>query len=308
MQILITGTNGFVGHHLVHELYKNGHKVIGIGGPQFADGNSRELADYLVCDLTDEAQVSAIDFKGVEAIIHLAALASVQLSFDQPAHFITTNGSIGVNLFEALLRQGVHPRLVVVSSSDVYAHDQTLPISENGICAATSPYVISKLLTEDICEYYRTRGIDCIVARPFNHIGPGQRPGFLLPDLAQLVHDAVKDKKELLVGNLKSKRDYTDVRDVVKAYRLLATAPKLGHTVYNICSGKSVAGEYFLDKLIQLMANDFKPAIKPDPKRIRPNDVPDRFGSAKRLLRETGWKPTIPLDQTIADFVSNWQR
>jgi len=304
--ILVTGANGFVGKHLIRELHESGNRVIGVGGPAIIGGDSNEksyLSEYHVCDLTNAAETAKLDFHKVDAIIHLAALASIQLSFTQPARFIGDNGAITINLLETLLQQGVKPRVVVVSSSSVYNPEQPLPINETGSLIMDSPYAISKLLTEHLCEYYRTRGIECIIARPFNHIGPGQRPGFLLPDLAAQIKEATKEKKEIAVGNLTTKRDYTDVRDVVRAYRLLATSQNLKHILYNVCSGKSIAGEYFLKELIELLSPKEDLKVVVDKTRFRPNDHSDIRGSAERLHQEMGWEPTIPIHQTIADFV-----
>ena len=306
--VLVTGANGFVGKHLVRELYENGNKVVGVGGPNVAGGTEKTyLTDYHVCDLTDAAQVAKLDFRNVDSLIHLAGLANMGMSFAQPARFISDNGTITINLFEALLQQDVKPRVIVVSSGAVYSPQQKMPIGEDGEMTTSSPYVVSKLLTENICSYYRSRSIECATVRPFNHIGPGQGPGFLLPDLATQIREAVGEHKDLVVGDLTTKRDYTDVRDVARAYRLLATADKLESKVYNVCSGKSVAGEYFLGKLFELFAPDGKPTVKVDKARFRPNDAPDIFGSSTRLQTETGWHPTIPLGQTIKDFVAEFK-
>lgn len=303
--ILVSGSNGFVGKHLVRELHENGNKVIGVGGPNIKKGpNDAYLAEYHVCDLTDGAQLAELDFTKVDAILHLASLASVKLSFDEPARFIGDNGAITINLFEALMKQNAKPRVIVVSSGAVYTPKQSMPIGEDGKIVNSSPYVVSKVLTENICDYYRSRGIESVIVRPFNHIGPGQGPGFLLPDLAAQIKEAAQGNKPLTVGNLTTKRDYTDVRDVAKAYRLLATADKLDDTLYNVCSGKSVAGEYFLEKLLELLAPGKKLNVEVDKSRFRPNDAPDIVGNSTHLQKAVDWQPNIPLDQTIADFVA----
>jgi GDP-4-dehydro-6-deoxy-D-mannose reductase len=305
--ILVTGVNGFVGRHLVRELLGNNHRVIGIGGPGPSPDAAlvQSIDHYVTCNFTDAAEVSKLDFHDVDAIIHLAGLASIQRSFAEPARFIGDNGAIAINLFEALTHQNVQPRVIVISSGGVYAADQPMPINESGTTTTSSPYVVSKLLTEDICSYYRSRVQDAIIVRPFNHIGPGQGPGFLLPDLAAQIVEATGADKELVVGNLKTKRDYTDVRDVARAYRLLATAPQLNSTLYNVCSGKSVAGEQILQLLLEQLAPGKKPAVKVDKTRFRPTDAPEIAGNSSRLQQELGWRPAIGLEQTVKDFIAS---
>ncbi|MCA9346788.1 GDP-mannose 4,6-dehydratase, partial [Candidatus Saccharibacteria bacterium] len=164
-------------------------------------------------------------------------------------------------------------------------------------------YVVSKQLMEEAVAEYREKGLKVIIVRPFNHSGPGQLPGFLVPDLGEQILSARRENKPLLVGNLDTKRDYTDVRDVAKAYVELATCDetKLTHNLYNICSGKSVKGTEILRLLAKAFeAEDLKVEI--DPSRIRPNDVMDIFGSHDKLSNDTGWQPTIPLDQMINDY------
>jgi GDP-4-dehydro-6-deoxy-D-mannose reductase len=195
--------------------------------------------------------------------------------------------------------------VLVISSGAIYNPKQDLPLSEDSKTLATSPYVISKLLTEDLCEYYSLLGLDIIVARPFNHIGPGQRTGFLVPDLVEQVGLAIKDRTSVKVGNLKTKRDYTDVRDVVKAYEILATSNHLNHNLYNICSGKSTSGEEILQNIIKELEETTNLVIEIDESKIRKNDAKDIYGDYSRLKTDTGWEPTIPLSKTIKDIVSS---
>lgn len=306
--ILVTGANGFVGKHLIHELHQAGHTVIGVGGPTGASSMpNSELSEYRVCDLTSPEQVASMDFHGIDSIIHLAGLASAKLSFDQPARFISDNGAISINLFEALMHQNVRPRTIVISSGALYSPDQPMPIGEDGITRASSPYNVSKLLTEDICEYYRMRGIPSLTVRPFNHIGPGQGVGFLLPDLASQIQQAIANHTPITVGNLTTKRDYTDVRDVVRAYHQLAVADAPQQSLYNVCSGNGVAGQYFLNLLLTELTGNQKPEVVVDSNRFRPNDPELIIGSAARISEEFGWKPEIPLEQTVRDFVEEFR-
>jgi GDP-4-dehydro-6-deoxy-D-mannose reductase len=161
------------------------------------------------------------------------------------------------------------------------------------------------LLMEQTAEQLRADGLDCIVVRPFNHIGPGQEPGFLLPDLYEKISRALKSNEVVEVGNLKTKRDYTDVRDVVRAYADLAEADVLDNDLYNVCSGKSITGEQILEQILNLMDAKDKVEIKINQAFIRVNDPMDLFGSNSRLRQETGWEPQIKIEQTIKDFVES---
>lgn len=293
-KIMITGANGFVGTHLQKELRDNNIEVVAINGPQAGEGTP--------IDLTDTQAVSQLQFSGIDAVIHLAGMANVGRSFDEPQPYVTSSSLMAFNLLETMKAQQSAARFVLVSTGAVYAPNQTLPIDETSLTAASSPYVISKLVAEDICEYYASRGIDCIVARPFNHIGPGQLPGFLVPDLIQQIQQSLQSSSPLKVGNLKTKRDYTDVRDVANAYRLLATTPELSYRTYNICTGRSLAGEEILSEITKNIPNADMVTIEVDPSKLRPNDIMDIYGSNERLTSDTGWQPQISISQTIADI------
>lgn len=300
-RIVITGVNGFVGKHLVRELKDYNFEVIGVDRSEVADDSIVDmLSDYVVGDLA----VSWPKFEGVTAVIHLAGLAAVGLSFDNPQDYININSAIFTNMAEHFLASGEKPRLVVVSSGAIYDPNQTMPLTEASDIGYTSPYTVSKVLVENQCEYYRSRGLDCIVARPFNHIGPGQRPGFLLPDLYEQILAVKNSNKPLKVGNLKTKRDYTDVRDVVRAYRQLATTESLANYVYNICSEESVSGEKIL-QLVQELTGTADLVVEIDKSKIRPTDPLDFVGSNTRLKADTGWKPKIKLKKTISDFINS---
>jgi GDP-4-dehydro-6-deoxy-D-mannose reductase len=147
--------------------------------------------------------------------------------------------------------------------------------------------------------------LECVIARPFNHIGPGQNPGFLVPDVAQQIVEIEKRKTgKLSVGNLDAKRDYTDVRDIVRAYRLLFEKGISGKT-YNICSGKSVSGHDIVSGLLNASGNNVQ--ITQDPTRMRPSDAPDIYGAHALITADTGWEPEITLEQTLADVIDDWR-
>jgi GDP-4-dehydro-6-deoxy-D-mannose reductase len=304
-KILVTGANGFVGQHLVKELSQHGMNVVGVGGPTGATDKSAFVDDYVVLDLNDAAAVQAIDFSGIEGVIHLAGLAAVGPSFDKPREYIETNIGIEINLFEAALAQQVTPRFIIISSATLYDPKATQPLNEESPVLQNSPYAVSKLGQEQMAAYYASRGFQCIVARPFNHIGPGQGPGFIVPDLAQqVVAVATGKQQQVLVGNLDSQRDYSDVRDIVRAYRLLLQKGQPGET-YNICSGKPLSGHDILQGLSR--AAQCEPVVKEDPDKMRPSDTPLIVGSHDKLTKDTGWQPEMPLETTLADVIADWR-
>lgn len=303
--ITITGANGFVGHHLSEACAKNGKDILGIGYGELAEDSKLRswLKDYKAVNLIDRDDVqSQIDFSGVDTMFHLAGLAAVGPSFENPARYIADNTAMLINLAEKALKDKSKARFIVVSSGAVYDPNQKLPISESGKTISNSPYAISKVTTELFCEYYRSRGLDMVVVRPFNHIGPGQGPGFILPDLAAQAK-GYEAKKRFDVGNIDTKRDYTDVRDVVQAYIALAESKSLSSSLYNVCSGKSHSGKEILDEICKNIGIE-SPKIEVDQSKVRPNDVMDIYGDNSKIKADTGWEAKIPLSQSVADFIS----
>lgn len=303
--VLVTGVNGFVGQHLARELIANGHTVVGVGGPLVAEAKATPLQDYLQLDLTDPAAAQKIKFATIDSVVHLAGLAAVGPSFEDPLLYMATNVGIEVNLFEVAIAQQATPKFLIISSGSLYDPKAALPITEQSPSQPSSPYAVSKLGQENMADYYRGRGFDCVIARPFNHIGPGQGAGFLIPDLAkQLVAVEQGKAKELLVGNLDAKRDYTDVRDIARAYRLLLEGGKSGAT-YNVCSGHARSGHEVLEEL--LSTSTVRPTVTADPNKLRPADNPLIYGSHEKLSNDTGWQPEISFEQTIRDVMSDWR-
>ena len=305
--ILITGVNGFVGKHLVKELRAGGHEVAGLGNNGPADPSiAGFLANYYQCDLANDKDVRKLKLSGFSAVINLAGLARVGESFKDPALYERVNVEVLTNLAGELLKQKASARMVAISTGAVYDPDQPMPLTESSkTIKSGSPYAESKLHMEQAIPELRERGLDCVVARPFNHIGSGQSEGFLLPDLYYKIIAAKGLGGAVKVGNLSTKRDYTDVRDIVRAYTLLALAPNLNHGIYNVCSGKSRSGDEILESLLNTMGLSGQIAVETDQSLIRPSDPANLYGSYKRLHEETGWKPTVPLEQTIKDFVNS---
>ena len=185
--ILVTGINGFVGKHLAKELIDNGFTVVAVGGKSGSNNSDDVVSDIKNLDLTNVAEVETIDFKNIDAVIHLAGLSSVGESFDNVLGYINTNVGIEANLFEAALKQDARPKFLIISSGSLYSPNQEMPIIEESIVLPSSPYAVSKLGQEQLAEYYALRGFECIIVRPFNHIGPGQNTGFIVPDLVRQV-------------------------------------------------------------------------------------------------------------------------
>lgn len=301
-KILVTGANGFVGKHLIKELIKSNVDVIGVGGP---GKPNLEILEYHALDLTKEKDVAKINFSQVYGVIHLAGLAAVGESFNNPLHYITTNVGIEINLIEASIAQKCTPRFLIVSSGNLYAPDAPLPLDEKSQVIPSSPYAVSKIGQEQMALYYQNRGIECIIARSFNHFGPGQGLGFIVPDLAKQIVDIENGlTNKLTVGNLSAKRDYTDVRDIARAYYLLIMKGHPGE-IYNVCSGRAYSGNTVLNSLLK--NTSCKPEIIRDKSMIRPSDNPEVYGSHLKITTATGWVPEINFEKTIQDVLDDWR-
>lgn len=304
MKVLVTGANGFVGPHLLRALVQAGHEVTATG----SRGKTvlPEGVTFLSLDLTDRDQVDRLDFRAIEGVIHLAGLAAVGPSFEAPLHYIAVNGGIEINLFEAATAQGAKPKFVIVSSGSLYDPASPLPLTEKSPVQCTSPYAVSKRLQEELAGYYGQRGFEYVIARPFNHIGPGQNEGFLIPDLAKQIATAEGNgAKTIDVGNLSAKRDYTDVRDIVRAYVALLERGT-NREIYNICSGRALAGGQVLENMLKLSKNtELKPVT--DKTKLRPVDAPEIYGDHRKLTTDTGWEPLIPVEETLAQTLEDWR-
>jgi GDP-4-dehydro-6-deoxy-D-mannose reductase len=298
MRVLVTGGSGFVGGHLLRELTEHGHEVIswGLGGA--------ETDSTVQVDLRDAQALVERDLQGLDAVIHLAGLAQVSNSFEQPAEYVSTNTGMQINLMEALLHQGSHARVLVVSTGGVYRSGPDV-ITETSPTEPSNPYVVSKLTQELLASYYAQRGLEVIIARPFNHIGPGQQRGYLVSDLAgQIAALERVGGGTVSVGNLESERDYTDVRDVVAAYRCLITDGRSGE-IYNVCSGVSRTGAELLERFTALASEPISSTAETGLKR--PIDANQVRASNLKIQSDTGWHPTIAIAATLADTLTDWR-
>lgn len=240
-----------------------------------------------------------------DAVCHLAAQSNVGRSWKDPQGTVVVNvvGTLNVCTAAAALKRA--PRLLLVSSSEVYGavapRDQ--PIDEDQPFAPVTPYAASKAGAEMVgVQAWLGRGLEVVRARAFNHIGPGQRRGFVVPDLASQVAMAARGELDrIATGNLEVSRDMTDVRDVVRAYRLLLVHGQAGEA-YNVCRGEAVRISDLLRRLVELAGTDVP--VWMDPDRARPADVPTQVGDPSKIRALTGWRPEVPLDQTLSDVLA----
>lgn len=306
MRVLVTGAAGFAGTHLVERLTTGGHEVWGLVRPQ--EYSEQKPFRQLVGDLLEpESLAKALGQARPELIFHLAGQADVGLSWKLPALTIQVNTIGTVNLLEAIIAYG-RPRMVAVTSADVYGPLPLEAMPINGISRPRPyhPYAVSKLAaSEMLALYFQQYNLEIIEARPFNHIGPGQSLGFVVPDFASQIA-AIKlgqTDAAIQVGNLDAQRDFCDVRDVVQAYKSIADNGLPGES-YLICTGRPVP----IYRLVDILADiaQVKPDIAYDPARMRPSDVPVLFGSAAKLQKQTGWQPKISLDESLQDVLAEW--
>lgn len=279
--ILVTGADGFVGRHLLAEL--------------------GEYAVPFEADLRVTEEVAeAVRTVGPGAVVHLAAVSSVGESWANPAETWEVNAIGTVNVVEALLAARPSARLLFASTGEVYGRAEELPTTETAVVAPQSPYAASKAAAEIACEQAaRSSGLAVVVARAFQHEGPGRDDRFAIGSWTrQIAELELRGGGELRVGDLSAERDITDVRDVCRAYRLLLD-PDLPPGTYNVASGRTVRMSEIVE-LLRDLANA-PVTVEEDPARVRPSELPIVAGDATKLTEATGWEPEIPLRQTLAD-------
>lgn len=261
-------------------------------------------------DLRDAAAVAALlaDIEP-DVVYHLAALSSVGRSWEDPAATVQDNVASSVSLLEGLRHQAPGARVVWVSTCEVYGAADVLPIPESAPLQPANPYAVSKLTGDLLAAVYAdAHGLEITRARPFNHAAPGQRPIFLLSSLAQQGAQARLDgarRIEIVTGNPSTRRDFTDARDVVRAYRLLADRGEPG--VYNVCTGVSISAADQVALLAELIA-PIEVVHVVDPARVRGHEVMDLRGSPERIRAAVGWEPEITLRETMRDTLTWWER
>jgi GDP-4-dehydro-6-deoxy-D-mannose reductase len=315
MRILITGVTGFAGGYLAEALLaRGGAELFGLSRRGDWPAATRHLADRVAprsCDLCARGEVEAV-LRAVrpEQIYHLAGYAHAGRSFDEADAAWDGNLLATRRLYEAVTAWGGRPRILFVGSGLVYGDGTAAdpPRDEASPLRPTSPYAASKAAA-DLASYQAARGagLDVVVARPFNHVGPRQSPQYAIAHFARQVAAIERGRQPpvLETGNLSPQRDLTDVRDTVHAYVLLMERGRAG-AAYNVASGRAVAIGAVLERLLALAG--LKVEVRPRGDLVRAADLTVTRGDASRLRRDTGWAPRFSLDQTLADTLDYWRR
>jgi len=311
--VLVTGISGFVGRHLAVLLSRRAgldvHGTI-LSADEVPQADRLPGVKLTECRLEVRSRVEAVVRRTKPSVVyHLAAQSSVPRSLSDPEGTFSSNVMGTLHLLEAL-RSTPHLRaLVLISSAEVYGivPESALPLTEDRNLDPTNPYACSKACADLLgAQYFKTFSVPVIRLRPFNHIGPGQADAFAASSFARQIAEIEAGVRapKILVGNLEGRRDFTDVRDIVRAYTLAADGCVPGE-VYNICSGKAVRIGDVLDKLLALSSQ--KVEVAQDPKLMRPSDLPVLLGDCSKFKAATGWSPEIPLAQTLRDLLDYWR-
>ena len=315
MRVLVTGITGFAGSHLVDYLLTlKGVEVYGIQRWRSRTENIEHFLDRVrmtECDLRDASSVrDVLDEVKPERIFHLAAQSFVPTSWVAPTESLTTNIIGQLNIFEAVKKLHIKPSIQIACSSEEYGlvHENELPIREANPLRPLSPYAVSKVGQDMLgYQYWMSYQMPIVRTRGFNHEGPRRGPVFVSSDFAKQIADIEKGRKPpvIRVGNLDARRDFSDVRDVVRAYWLALEKGEPGEC-YNICSGRAWRIRELLDFLLSL--TKVKVTVEADPARMRPSDVPVLLGDAGKFRKATGWEPEIPFEQTLRDLLEYWRQ
>ena len=319
MRTLITGIAGFTGIHLAEYLlspdrYNDNIDLYGIDVVQDVSRDAQPIIDkvkILTCDILDEEEMKkTVNEIKPERIFHLAGLTFDPNSHQSPEKFYITNVLGTINLLEAVRQLKIDPLTHIACSSAEYGLilENENPVTETNHFRPISPYAISKLAQDMVgYQYYKNYGLRIIRTRAFNIPGPGEKEDFVCSNFARQIALIEKGKQEatIYVGNLDAKRDFVDIRNIVKGYWLAADKGISGE-VYNLCSGKAYSIREILDILLQMTKMNI--VVKQDPKRMRPSDIPLQVGSFKKFHKQTGWKPTISLEETLKDLLNYWRQ
>ena len=310
---LITGIAGFAGSHLAEELVGEGWEVSGIERHGAVLSNLANLIDRVrveECDILSAKDMGyVIRDHRPDVVFHLAGTSFVPSAQNAPQMAFEINVKGSLNMLEETRENAPSARLILISSSEVYGWTEMsrMPLTEENKLRPVNIYALTKVCAEETAFYYhRVRRLDCVVLRPFNHIGPGQRSSFVTSAFALQIAriEAGKQDPVLEVGNLEAARDFTDVRDMVRAYRLAAERCKPA-TPYNICSGRAYTIKEILDKILAL--SNAKIEIRQDPERMRKSEIPLFQGNHTRFTEATGWEPAFSIDETLKTILDYWR-
>jgi GDP-4-dehydro-6-deoxy-D-mannose reductase len=313
MKALVTGISGFVGSHMAEYLLDRGVEVIGTIRQRSRMNHIQSIKDrvrLVECELRDPFSVETlIGETKPDLIFHLAAQSFVPTSWNSPVDTIHNNVAGEVNIFEAVRRHVVDCRIQIACSSEEYGHVEPheTPIKETNPLRPLSPYAVSKVAQEYLgYQYVKSYGLKVVLTRTFNHTGPRRGENFVTSNFAKQIAEIEKGIRPpvLYVGNLQAKRDFTDVRDVVRAYWLALEKGISGET-YNIASGACCTIREMLDLLLSF--SNVQIDVKQDPARLRPSDVEILLGDYSKFHEATGWKPEIPFETTMRDLLDYWR-
>jgi len=309
MRVLITGINGFVGSHLAELCISKGDEVYGVVRHRSEMDNISHILPLIKvfeCELTDYTNVKETIAKiRPDVIFHLAAQSYVPTSWKSPADTLTNNIIGELNILEAVREIVPECVIQIAGSSEEYGNPKYEPINEEHPLNPASPYGVSKVAQDKLaCQYAESYKMKIVVTRGFNHTGPRRGHEFVCSAFAKQIVEA-KNGDKIMVGNLEAIRDFTDVRDMIRAYYLAVTSDKIEYGVpYNITTGNGIKIQYILDTLIKISGKSL--SVVQDPERMRPSDIKSLAGNSNKFRQATGWQPEIGFDNTLADIYEYW--
>lgn len=313
-RVLITGASGFAGGFLSeHLLSLKKYDIYGTyhNDESFIQSPVKKNINFRKVDLLQSQEVlQAVKSIKPDFIVHLAASTFPAGSFKKPLETFHTNVDAEIHLLESVRAENLtKTKILITASSEIYGYvkKEELPVDEETPLRPPSPYSVSKIAQDFLgFQYNLSYKLPIIRMRPFNHIGPRQNSRFIVSDFSKQIAEIEKGKKDpvMYVGNLEAKRDYTDVRDMVRAYTMLMEKGKDGE-VYNIGSGSSHSAREVLDKLLSLSTKKISVTI--DPAKMRPSDIPDIICDNRKIMKDTSWEPQIPFEQTLKDTLDYWR-
>jgi GDP-4-dehydro-6-deoxy-D-mannose reductase len=314
MKVLITGVGGFAGSHLADYIAGNTDaEIFGVLRDSEKSDNLQQIEEKIVLstgEITDFQSIFKI-MKEVkpDIIFHVAGQAFVPTSFEHAAETFKTNVIGTINIFEAVKACEISPRIIVVTSGEIYGETFGLPSlhTEQSIPQPVNPYAASKTSMDYIAQTYKKfEGLNIVIARPFNHTGPRQRPNFVCSSLAKQIVTIQKTKAPniLRVGNIKARRDFTDVRDIARGYWMLSQIDNKHNYIFNLCSGRIFSIEEIIALYEEIVGEKFE--LNVEPKRLRGYDIQMLAGSASAMNHSVGWKAEIPLKKTLTELLEYW--